>query len=601
MSPNTLNHKNLLSQLTRLEHTLNNFSFEELTAAEASCLKISFQTFKIKLENKILTPSTVFGVDTISDEIEEENSKPSHVKISNTVNADELVAKVSHEIRTPLNGIIGFTDLLKEDELSIKQLERVNAIQTASYSLMDIINELLEFSKLSAGLTKFESIDFNLNNVVDNVMYLCDTLITDKNISLKTTIDENIPKILIGDPSKLSQILLNLLGNAVKFVESGTIHLDIKLKKQKTELFELEFIVKDTGIGIASDQLEYIFNSYKQAELDTQARFGGTGLGLSIVKQIITNLGGNISVSSQVGVGTTFCFLLEYKKGNISNISKIIERNELLNSSADLESVKDMRILVFEDNIINQKLITQRLKSWQCKTYVTDNAYYGLNLLETNNIDLVLMDLKMPGMNGFEVTELIRKSKIDSVKNIPVIAVSADFTYQDKKQCEANLINDFILKPYSPDELLTKLVKTKNSINKTLPFEPKINNSAREVYADATKINLSVILEDCLGQIDLLEELVTLYKQNALEFIGIVKTNFENEDHSEIKFAAHKIKSGLAMMQSKSLHTIADQIQETCKNSRDKKQLRFLLDRFIEEYSLVEKAIDEQINALKKK
>jgi signal transduction histidine kinase/FixJ family two-component response regulator len=588
-----LKSKDLLSQLTRLEHTLNNFSFEELTAAEASRLKKSFQTFKVSLENKILTPSSILCADE-NTHLEEE-SKPQKVKESNSTNANELVANVSHEIRTPLNGIIGFTDLLKEDELTSKQLERVNAIQTASYSLMEIINELLQFSKLSAGLEQFESVDFNIKSVVENVMYLCDTLVTEKNIVLKTTIDEKIPEVLVGDPSKLSQILMNLVGNAVKFVEEGCIHLRIKVKKQNEDQNQLLFVIEDTGIGIAESQLEDIFDSYKQAKPSKE----GTGLGLTIVKQIIERLNGNITVSSQLGIGTTFQFIIEYKTGSKSKYS--LETTEYEIISDKKESIRDMRILVFEDNVINQKLITQRLKSWQCKTYVTDNALYGLNLLETNRIDLVLMDLKMPVKNGFEVTKLIRESESKAVSTIPIIAISADFTYQDKEQCKLHEINDFILKPYSPDELLNKIAKNKNRMKASLSIDSKVNNPVMDVYSDATKINLSVILEDCLGQINLLEELVSLYKQNALEFIGIVRFNLENDNLSEIEFAAHKLKSGLAMMQSKSLYNIVDRIQHICKGDGDKKHLKFLHRCFIEEYPIVEAAMTEQINALKMK
>lgn len=587
--------KDLLSQLTLLEHTLHDFSFEELTAQEAVRLKKSFQAFRSSLEHKIFTPTSSF--ENVEN-FDEESSFGNSIDNDKTSNADFLVAKVSHEIRTPLNGIIGFTDLLKEDKLTKQQLERVNAIQTASYSLMDIINELLEYSKLSAGLTEFEVVDFNLKSVVDNVMYLCNTLITEKDIALKTHIGHKIPKVLIGDPSKLSQILLNLLGNAIKFVEKGSIDLSVEIQKRSENQVFLEFSIKDTGIGISENHLEHIFDSFKQATHDTQFKYGGTGLGLSIVKQIIKNLNGEISVSSKLGEGTTFCFTIPYEIGNAKNISNA--KTNTHTTADELEEVKGMRVLVFEDNEINQKLIVHRLKLWNCRVFVTDNALYGLNLLETNQIDIVLMDLKMPGMNGFEVTQRIRNSNIEDVSQIPIIAISADFSFQDKAHCRKHKINDFILKPFSPDELLSKLAKNKNGIKTMLSFESKTINPRIEVYSDATKINLSLILEDCLGQIDLLEELVLLYKQNALEFIGIVKFNLENGDLDEIAFAAHKIKSGLAMMQSNSLYTIVNQIQKICKTNGDRKHLKFLHNCFTEEYSLVVQAIDEQIRILKR-
>lgn len=585
--------KNLLSQLSFLEHTLNDFSFEELSAKEAARLKKSFNTFRKQIEEKIFQPSPGYKKEKL---IDKSDSEPKDKAASKDTNL--LVAQVSHEIRTPLNGIIGFTDLLKEDTLSEKQLERVNAIQTASYSLMEIINELLDFTKLSAGLEKFEAVDFNLINLINDVMYLCNTLLTNKSVQLELTIDANIPKILRGDPSRLSQVLLNILGNAIKFVAKGSIKLKIKLKSNKNKVHFLEFSIKDTGVGISKENLKHIFQSFKQAENNTHQKYGGTGLGLSIVKQIIENQGGDITVSSQIGVGTTFKFILPFVKGNLKNL---VQPTKISTSKTELETVKGMRILVFEDNLLNQKLIEQRLKTWGCITHITDNALYGLNILETNHVDLVLMDLKMPNMNGFEVTQLIRNNKKKNIKQIPVIALTADFTLQDREKCQQQRINDFILKPYAANELLSKLAKNRKPMATTMTLASKKINPDFEVYTDATKINLSIILEDCMGKMDLLEELVGLYKQNALEFIGKMRICIKSDDIEGIESAAHKIKSGLAMMQSKSLHSIVAQIQKICIENKDKKHIEFLFKCFINEYPKVEMVIEEQIIALKRK
>lgn len=593
---NRLKPKNLLSQLSLLEHSLNNFSFEELTAVEASHLKKSFDTFRKHLEAKIFQPAGTIKIGDINDFNQESPSEEKPKKAeSNSTNL--LVAQVSHEIRTPLNGIIGFTDLLREDNLSEIQLERVNAIQTASYSLMEIINELLDYSKLSAGLEQFESVDFNLKSIVNDVMYLCNTLLTNSEVQLEAIVDENIPKILVGDPSKLSQVLLNILGNAIKFVENGSIKLSIRLKSRKDNIYFLDFQIEDTGIGISKENLNHIFDSFKQAENSTYLKYGGSGLGLSIVKQIIEKQNGSISVSSEFGIGTTFQFMLPFAKGNLKNLNHPLKAITVEN---ELEIVKEMRILVFEDNLLNQRLIEQRLKSWGCITHVTDNALYGLNILETNRIDLVLMDLKMPNMSGFEVTERIRNNTRPHINQIPVIALTADFSLRDREKCKEHQINDFILKPYASGELLSKLVKNKNPIKTTMTLASKLNHPDIEVYSDATKINLSIILEECMGEMELLEELVMLYKQNALEFMGVMRVHLQTEDIKQIESAAHKIKSGLAMMQSKSLHSIVVQIQKSCMVDGDKKHLEFLFHCFVNEYSIVEQAITEQIIALKK-
>ncbi len=589
-----MNTKDLLSQISRLEYSLNDFSFEELDVEQASQLKKSFDLFKNQLEKRIFQPSNTSS----KQEIDQTSKLTNDESIKNTDAPDVnlLVAHVSHEIRTPLNGIIGFTDLLKEDELTKVQLERVNAIQSASFSLMEIINELLEYSKLSSGLEKFESIDFNLNRLVSDVMYLCKTLLTNKNISLESHIDDSIPETLVGDPSKLSQVLLNLLGNAIKFVKDGSISFGVYLKKKKNDIYFLEFVIEDTGIGISKEDLEHIFDSFKQAENNNYAQETGTGLGLSIVKQIIENLGGDIRATSEIGVGTTFQFMLPFVKGNATKLLKSMEN---IAEESDAAAVKNIGVLVFEDNILNQKLIEQRLKSWGCTMHITDNAQYGLSILETHKIDVVLMDLKMPNMDGFKITELIRKSKLDFIRKVPVIAVSADFSANDKKNISQSGINDFILKPYVAEELLNKIITHTKSMKNTLAIPSKSVRPDSVVFADATKINLSVILEQCMGQTDVLEELIVLYKQNALEFIGILSTNLPDGDINLIASAAHKIKSGLAMMQSKSLHTIILQIEKNIKNDEDRKHLSFLFNCFVEEYPIVEDVIDEQIRALK--
>ncbi len=509
-----------------------------------------------------------------------------------------LIANVSHEIRTPLNGIIGFTDLLKESELDAEQMEHVNAIQSASHNLLGIINELLEFSKLSSGMERFESIDFNFYNIIKDVVYLCNTLILNKKVIINVDVDTHIPEVLVGDPSKLSQILLNLMGNAVKFVENGSISLGVRLKEQIKNRYWLEFNVTDTGIGIAGDNLKHIFESYKQAEPDTYVKYGGSGLGLSIVRQIVENLNGDITVSSTLGIGTTFKFVLPYNKGNEANFQK---RKDTAPMDSEKELVKDMRILVFEDNLLNQHLIDQRLKVWGCTRYITDNPLYGLNILKTNRIDMVLMDLRMPGMNGYEVTQRIRNSDNVQIKQIPVIALTADFTVRDQEQCEMNGINDFILKPYSPDELLSKIIKNKQVVEKALgtylapvgPLEPRTTESP--------KIDLTGILEECMGEISLLEELVQLYVQNAMEFIGQAKIQIKNKDFKGLEFAAHKMKSGLAMMQTLSLHSLMVQIHKTATEGKDIKQMKFLYHCFLEEYSIVESAITEEVEKLRKR
>ena len=507
-------------------------------------------------------------------------------------NSTMLIAKVSHEIRTPLNGIIGFTDLLREDGLSKRQLSKINAIQSASNSLMEIINELLDYSKLSSGLESFENNNFQFQNVVNDVVYLCDTLITRKDVNLKTKIDPNIPKVLLGDPSKLSQVLINLLGNSIKFVEKGEISLNINIIKRDRNSIYLEFIIKDTGIGISEKNLKHIFDPFKQADQNTFVNYGGSGLGLSIVKQIIERSKGKITVTSALGVGTTFKFFLPYE---ISKDKDMVKRDvSTFSLDEGIKQVKNMRILAFEDNTLNQKLIETRLKSWGCKTFITDDPYTGLDILENHAIDIVLMDLRMPKMNGFEVTDLIRQNDNHKIKQVPVIALTADFTAQNREQCEAHGLNDFILKPYSPEELLSKL------INNSVSESSSLIDSAAKLDNNTPKINLTSLLDDCMGEYELLENLISLFKQNAIEFIGACCVHLKNKDYEGIGFASHKIKSGLAMLKTNSLLLIVEKIHDYGKNGIGLDELEKLYSAFIIEYAIIEKAIDVEMEKLGK-
>lgn len=572
--------KKLLSKLTDIEAYLDDFSFEELSVAEASRLKKSFDSFKKQLEGSLWDEPSQVASDAPS---KQGSDRPEEM----------LIATVSHEIRTPLSGIVGFTDLLRESELSEEQRYQVNAIQSASKALMDIINELLEYSKLSAGLELFEEVDFNFYGIIQDVVYLCKTLMLGKEAKLEVEIDPDIPKDLLGDPSKLSQVLLNLLGNSIKFVEKGRILLRVSCLHERKDEVLLQFEIADTGIGISEYDLKHIWNSFKQAKHHTFSKFGGTGLGLSIVKQIVQKLGGDIQVQSRLGQGTTFTFKLPYKKG------KSTDNTAKTGITLSPEKVSGMRILVFEDNVMNQRLIEQRLQSWGCQAYITENASYGLRILETKVIDLVLMDLKMPVMNGFEVTRIIRGHQETAISEVPVIALTADFTAEDKVACDQNGINDYILKPYTPEELLQKIMVNKKPEQRTTAVmqEPQCD---AQLGTSTESLDLSQVLNrECMGDIAMLEELVGLYHNNALEFIGKVKLHLKAENYDKVAFAAHKIKCGLKMLKTYQLCTLVEELHELAREERNPGRINDLYDQFVMGYTQVEKQLNEALEELK--
>ncbi len=577
--------KNLLNQLAELENALQNFSFEELSTEDAKRLKTSFDTFRRQLEGRI------FGEDLRSESTDFNKSQGAETDLTENREA-RLIATVSHEIRTPLSGIVGFADLLGESQLDQEQLNQVNAIRAASKNLMDIINELLEYSKILAGLEHFEKVAFNFTDLIQETVFLCQSLQQDKGIGFKLDKDPLIPAILVGDPTKLSQVLLNLIGNSMKFVEKGGISLNISLIKERESKVWIEFVVTDTGIGISEGDLNHIFDSFRQANQEIFSRYGGTGLGLSIVKQIVDKLGGELEVSSRIGVGSTFRFTVPYEKGST------IEQPANLNAELSPQKVAGMQVLVFEDNLLNQRLIEKRLNSWGVLTDITENAYYGLELLEKKQFDMVLMDLRMPEMDGFEVTQLIRGHQQERLREIPIVALTADFTIEDKKECMDHGIDDYLLKPYSPEALLSIIVKNKKRNASVQRLDRIQDETSQTKNSQKALLDLKPALEDCMGDIHMLRELIVLYKQNALEFIGKVKIYLQQEDFTMIRDAAHKIKCGLAMMHTYKLHSIVEQIHDNCRTTQDIAALLVLYDQFVGEYTKVQKELDVEMDNL---
>ncbi|WP_025615496.1 ATP-binding protein [Cellulophaga baltica] len=584
----------LLSYISDFESKLNSFSFEELTSDEAVRLKNSFQAFKEKIEAKTQKKERVDSVRRVKSL---NGNLKKRKKAVTTSNEEQLIARVSHEIRTPLNGIVGFTELLSESSLTEDQSSHVQAIKGASNTLLNLINELLEYSKLTSGTAYFESVDFNFHNIVNDVCYLCETLIINPKIDFNVTYSEAIPENLIGDPSKLSQVLLNLIGNAIKFVEVGSIHLTIDVVKKSKSKVVLDFSVTDTGIGIAEDKLTTIFDYYKQASDDTQKNYGGTGLGLSIVKHIIASLNGEISVASELGVGTTFNFSLPYEIGQPKDfVSNVLVDEEILEQE---RQVGKLNILVFEDNTMNQKLIQNRLNNWGCSNFITDDLTEGVAILEHYKIDVILMDLRMPVTSGYIVAKVIREHQNDRIKNLPIIALTADFSIKDKNLCAATGINDYLLKPFDSKVLLQKITKNTNTFNQIDPMKsPQVISKINAV--ESCNVNLSDVIDDCLGEVEMLEELVMLFKQNIVEFIGKTKVDLKNADIKGVQFNTHKIKAGLRIMRTDGLLRIAEQMHKVCLDDQDFKYLNFLFDCFVKEYPVIESEIATAIAAFKK-
>ena len=370
--------------------------------------------------------------------------------------AEELfLANMSHELRTPLNAVIGFNRLLLGTELDNVQNEYVNTIQTSANHLMAIINDILEISKIKAGEIEFEEVTISPTKLIMNAVNTFKVTAKQKNIALFEEIDRRIPPYILGDQTRLNQILLNLIGNAVKFTEEGHVVAKADLVKSDVENCTILFSILDTGIGIAPDKLEKVFEKFKQAGPDTTRNFGGTGLGLAICKDMVELQGGTINVESEPGKGSTFSFALTFKVAAPREIADPVK------GAIEQKDIGKLKLLLVEDNKINVKLAENVFKKWggELNYDVANNGKEAVDLLEKNDYQVVLMDLQMPVMDGFEATKHIRSNFEKPKADIPIIALTADVMLSEKTKAFEAGINDYITKPFDANKLFSSITQ----------------------------------------------------------------------------------------------------------------------------------------------
>ncbi len=368
---------------------------------------------------------------------------------------DQFLASMSHEIRTPLNGIIGFTKILLRNDTTEIQRHQLDAIKTSSDILLVLINDILDLAKIEAGKMNIETTELKLSELINSVLGSFELRFQEKELKINKQYDDGIPKILIGDPVRINQILLNLLSNSVKFTDhGGQISISVNLLTQDKEKTNVEITISDTGIGISPEKLEIIFQPFMQSSNDTARKYGGTGLGLSIVNQLVDLMGGTISVKSQLNKGSAFTISLPLKKSTATEISKDIETKIFTN---ELKQLGKLKILLAEDIPINQYLAQTILHDFGFETDTAENGKIAIELLEKNYYDIILMDLMMPEMNGFEATQHIRSKMLPPKSTIPIIALTADVTKADVDKCTEIGMNEYVSKPINETDLLNKI------------------------------------------------------------------------------------------------------------------------------------------------
>jgi PAS domain S-box-containing protein len=443
----TVGHKTLLLNAHQIEQQSKNEELIVLTMVDITELR------------KLATEAQVKQKKVLNELIEAKVVAEQKTQVAEDAvkSKQQFLSNMSHEIRTPMNAIIGFTNVLMKTKLNETQKVYINAIKVSGESLIVLINDILDLAKVEAGKMLLEQIPFRLFSSVSDMLHLFETKMQEKNLVLIKDYDTSIPEVLVGDPVRLRQIILNLMSNAVNFTDDGTITMQVRKIDEDDEKVSIEFVVSDTGIGIPANKLKQIFDAFEQVASETTRLYGGTGLGLAIVKQLVKLQGGTVKVKSKVGKGSTFSFSLEFKKVKgqtvlLEDLSKGSPSKTVLGKAG----IKTIKILVVEDVVLNQLLMKTLLHDFGFEFDIAGNGKIAIEKLQKNRYDVILMDLKMPEMNGFDATTYIRK-----VLNLqtPIIAVTADVTTVNVEKCRSLGMNDYLSKPIDERLLFNKILK----------------------------------------------------------------------------------------------------------------------------------------------
>jgi len=448
---------------------------------------------------------------------------------------ENFLANMSHEIRTPLSGILGFTNLLQKRPLDATATEFVSSIQRSGENLMAIINDILDLSKIEAGMMRITPGIFSINGLINSVETLFLEQVKEKGLTISSKVDASIPDTLTGDATRLTQILVNLIGNAIKFTRQGNIYIEVYKKDQIENKVTVGFKVSDTGIGIDKEKLSEVFERFNQGEDSTTRNYGGTGLGLSIVKNLILLQNGNIEVSSEQGKGTTFHFYIPYVISQ-DQISPLIAVNTDYFKD---KSNAPLRVLVVDDNAINQSLMEHLLLQWNIDFKIVSNGLEAVEQLRHETYDLVLMDIQMPKMDGYTATQQIR----DVLKlDIPIIAMTAHAMAGEREKCLSRGMNEYISKPIKEEELF-KLIS-----NFGLQEVDQTKVKVEEAASGFQFIDLNYMRSISGGNITFEKTVTQQFINNVPKHLQELISAYQKNDFATVKLRAHDFKTSIAMM-----------------------------------------------------
>jgi CheY-like chemotaxis protein/anti-sigma regulatory factor (Ser/Thr protein kinase) len=457
-----------------------------------------------------------------------------------------------------------------------------------------LINDILDLAKVDAGKMTFEKTPFKMASSISAMIHVFETKIQEKNLKLIQLFDTNIPKVLVGDPVRLHQIILNLVSNAVKFTNEGQITVRVQLIHDDEEIVKIEFAISDTGIGIAKDRIDHIFENFQQATSKTARLYGGTGLGLAIAKQLVESQGGTITVKSTPDKGSTFSFILPFQK------TKAEAETENEEIELDVE-VKNIKVLVVEDMALNQLLMKTLLDDFGFGHDIAGNGKIAIEKLQNKAYDIVLMDLQMPEMNGFEATEYIRNIMHSQ---IPIIALTADVTTADLQKCRAVGMNDYIAKPIDERLLYTKMIDLLRKMGSVQDLGSKdiVDIQGNEPLPVYKYIDLSYLHMRTKSNPELMIEMISLYLKQTPPLILKMKQSVYENNLNALYSAVHKIIPSFAIVgMSKDIENKAKQIQEYANTKQNVNQLPEMVLDIEKVCSQAYIELEDALNVIKQK
>ncbi|MBI4641226.1 MAG: response regulator [Candidatus Tectomicrobia bacterium] len=475
----------------------------------------------------------------------------------------EFLANVSHEVRTPMNGIIGMMELLRNTHLTTQQREYLNMVKESADSLLRVINDILDFSKIEAGRLELESTEFNLREMLGNTTKVLSVSANLKGLDLLCHISPRVPDMLVGDHGRLFQVIINLVNNAIKFTERGKIVVSVEVESKTNNDICLHFTVSDTGIGIPPDKQQLIFEPFIQADTSTRRRYGGTGLGLAISKQFVEMMGGKIDLKSKVGKGSQFHFTTRFGVGNGVTrlpLTTTVEKGAAPAPQHLLPASRRLHILLAEDNVINQAVATGILESAGHAVAVAKNGREVLAALEREPFDLILMDVQMPEMDGFEATEAIREKERATGTHIPIVAMTARAMRSDQERCLEAGMDGYLSKPIRPGELMRAIATS--ALGVAEPPTESETAIVKEISSSGVVFDLNAVLARFSGNVRILTGIAQMFLDDAPQMLSTVQEAIARQDSKALEQAAHTLKGAMSHFSVPSADNAALRLEE---------------------------------------